>query len=325
MGRDEHPIAVVLGYAAAGLALLAVWSTVARADWGSAPVVPRLNAPTKKALISTLRRGVKLGNRPNVFSKIGDSISQSPAFLQGLGCGQWRLGRYSGLRPEIAYFARRGLPGRSSECGARANSFSRNSAATLFFRTSSWPLSTGDTPDPLCGPGETPLDCEFRLDKPAFALILLGTNDVTVGHANNGDPLASFTANIDRIVSTARSLGVAPILSTIPPRTDSAVAEASTEELNAGLWRLAATRHVPLINLWRALNPLPNHGITPDFLHLTVSGSPGCPSPCDPNGCVPSCRAANFTTAGLQYGSNVRNLITLQTLRRLSRAVPGRR
>ena len=245
----------MLGCAAAGLALLAVWSTVARADWGSAPVVPKLNAPTKKALISTLRRGAKLGNRPNVFSKIGDSISQSPAFLQGLGCGQWQLDRHSGLRPAIAYFARRRLPGRSSECGARSNSFSRNSAATLVFRTSGWPLSSGDNPDPSCAVNETPLACEIRLDRPAYALILLGTNDVTIGQSLHGDPLADFLHNMDAIVSTARSLGVAPVLSTIPPRTDTAAAEASTEELNAGLWKLAAARHVPLINLWRATEP----------------------------------------------------------------------
>ena len=148
---------------------------------------------------------------------------------------------------------------------------------------------------------------------------------LTIGQSLHGDPLADFLHNMDAIVSTARWLGVAPVISTIPPRTDTAAAEASTEELNAGLWNLAATRHVPLINLWRALNPLPNHGIVSDDLHLSVSGWPGCASPCNPNTCAPNCRAANFTTAGLEYGSDMRNLITLQTLRRLSRAVAGLR
>jgi hypothetical protein len=130
---------------------------------------------------------------------------------------------------------------------------------------------------------------------------------------------------MSQIVSTARALGVIPILTTIPPRNDTAAAEASTEEANAALWQLAADRHVPLINLWRAIAPLPNHGLTADRLHLSVSGWPTCASPCDPNTCAPACRAANFTTAGLAYGNDTRNLITLRALRRLSLIVPAPR
>jgi hypothetical protein len=303
---------------------LALGASGARADWTAAPVVPRLDNATKHKAIATFRKGSKRGNRANVFAKVGDSLSQTPAFLEGLGCDQWVPGKFSGLRPTVSYFAAHRLQGKSSQCG-RVNSFSRNSAATLTFRPSVWAISAGDTVDPSCLPAESPLGCEIRLTRPAYAVILLGTNDVTIGQAFNGDPVPQLVANMSQIVSSARRLGVIPILTTIPPRNDIAAAEASTEEANAGLWQLAADRHVPLINLWRAILPLPNHGVTSDKLHLTVSGWPTCASPCDPNTCAPACRAANFTSAGLQYGNDMRNLITLQTLRRVAALVSRKR
>jgi hypothetical protein len=314
---QRHRGALLLGLACAAVISLAIGAPGARADWSTAPVVPKLDRATKHRAISVLRRGAKLGNRPNVFAKVGDSLSQTPAFLEGLGCGQWVAGKNAALRPTVSHFAARRLQGTSSQC-ARVNSFSRNSAATLVFRPSIWAISPGDTTDASCLAGESPLACEIRLDRPAYAFILLGTNDITIGQAFNGDPVPQLTSNMSQIVSTTRQLGVVPVLSTIPPRNDTPAAEASTEAANAALWHLARDRHVPLINLWRAIVPLPNHGLTADRLHLSVSGWPTCASPCDPNTCAPACRAGNFTAAGLRYGNDMRNLITLRTLRRLS-------
>jgi hypothetical protein len=319
---ERHPGVLLLKMLCAAVIAVAVCTPVARADWASAPAVPRLDKATKHKAIATFRRGSKRGNRPNVFAKVGDSLSQSPAFLEGLGCRQWVLGKHSALRPTISFFAAHRLQGTSSQC-ARVNSFSRNSAATLVFRPSVWAISAGDTTDPSCLPQESPLACELRLTRPAYAVILLGTNDVTIGQMFNGDPVPQYVANMSQIVSATRALGVVPILTTIPPRNDTAAAEASTEEANAALWQLAGDRHVPLINLWRAIAPLPNHGLTSDRLHLSVSGWPTCASPCDPNTCAPLCRAANFTSAGLQYGNDTRNLITLRTLKRVAAITTG--
>jgi hypothetical protein len=321
---ERHLGATLLTLVCAAAVSLAVGATDARADWTAAPAVAKIDKATKHKAITTLRRGSRLGNRANVLAKVGDSLSQSPAYLQGLGCGQWAPGRYSGLRSTVNYFSARQLHGKSSEC-TRVNSFSRNSAATRVLRPSSWAINPGDTADPSCLPQESPLVCEIRLDRPAYVVILLGTNDVTIGQIVQGDPVPQYVANISQIVSTSRHLGVVPIVTTVPPRNDSAAAEASTEEANAGLWQLAADRHVPLINLWRAIVPLPNHGLTSDKLHLSVSGGQGCASPCDPNTCAPACRAANFTSAGLAYGNDMRNLITLRTLRRITLAVATRR
>jgi hypothetical protein len=108
------------------------------------------------------------------------------------------------------------------------------------------------------------------------------------------------------------------VLTTIPPRSGDE-AENSVERLNAALYRLAARRGVALLNLWRALAPLPNAGLAADGLHLSVYGGPDCVGPCDPNTCAPACEPANFTPAGLGYGADARNLVTVALLRRLSR------
>jgi GDSL-like Lipase/Acylhydrolase family len=314
MGRILCPIAAALVSLACAGATLAVSPMNARADWLAAPVVPKLGGATAQKLVATRRRGSNLGNRADVFAKVGDSISASPAFLQSLGCGQWRPGRYGGLRATVRYFSATKLPGASSQCG-RSNSFSRNSAATRAMTPSLWAIDPHADPSrPPCLADESPLACEIRLDRPAYAVFLFGTNDVSIALGFGSDPVPDYVANMDRIVSIARGLGVVPILTTLPPRGDSAAAEAMTERMNHGLWQVATTRHVPLINLWRALVALPNRGLATDNLHLSVSGSPGCAA---------RCFAADFTRSGLRYGSDVRNLITLRTLARLSRLTAG--
>jgi hypothetical protein len=300
--------------------LAALTAPTAMADWKAAPVIPRLDAGARTQLSITLRRGRALGNRRDVLAKVGDSISWSPAFLQPLGCGQSRLAGHRALRSTIRLFSRRPLPGKSVECAA-VNSLSRASAATKPLMPSSWPLQPGGADNPACSSTETPLACEIRVVRPAYALILLGTNDVTYGNIFNADPLPEFLADMRAIVRSTRRRGVVPVLSTLPPRTDTS-AETTTERLNAGLVPLADALHAPLINLWRALAPLPQAGLF-DGIHLSVSGWPGCAAPCDPSFCEPSCFAANFGPAGLRYGSDRRNLITLLTLRRLAVAVPG--
>jgi GDSL-like lipase/acylhydrolase family protein len=295
---------------------------MAQADWKSGPIVPRLDARTEKQLRITLRRGKARGNRPDVLAKVGDSITQSAAFLEPLGCGQWRLGAHRALRSTIRLFSARRLPGHSRECGS-VNSFSRDSAAALLQRTSSWAIGPGDTEDPACTPAESPFACEIRLTHPAYAVILLGTNDVTIGNLLGGDPVPDYLANMRTLIRTSWQLGVVPILNTVPPRTDTAQNEETTERLNGGLVALAGSLHVPVINLWRGISRLPGLGLW-DTVHLNVSGWPRCASACDPNQCAPNCFAANFNRAGLRYGSDTRNLITLLTLRRLAAVATGR-
>jgi hypothetical protein len=284
-------------------------------------VVPKLGGKVRARTVATLRRGERLGNRANVFAKVGDSLSQSAAFAQGLGCGRWKGGAHRKLRSAVRLFARRELPGTSTYCN-RVNSFSRDSAATDAGKIAHWALEPGASAGPGCRAREAPLVCEIRITRPAYAVILFGTNDVVFAAALGADPLPGFISNMNRIVAAARSRGVVPILSTIPPRIDDPPAEALVEELNDGVTRLARSRGVPLVNLWRAVMPLPNSGISSDGIHLSLYGGPQCIRVCNPNTCAPGCQPANLTPAGLEYGYNIRNFLTVATLGRLSSARP---
>jgi hypothetical protein len=297
----------------------------AAAGWKKAPVVPKIDKGSRAKLLVTLQRGWRLGNRANVFAKVGDSLTESAAFAQGMGCRRWVPGRFKRLRPGIRHFSARGLPGTSTYCPG-VNSFSRNSAATKGGKTSYWPLQVGAAEDPSCASYESPLVCEVRLTRPAYALILLGANDLALAKGIPGaDPLPGFLSNMDQIVRSTRALGVAPILTTLPPRTFTPEDAAAGERVNAGLHRLAVKRRVPLMNLWRALAPLPNSGLASDRVHLSLFGGPECLDVCDPNTCAPGCQPASFTRAGLGYGYNVFNLSTALLLDRLVKLSRERR
>lgn len=311
----------VLGPLACAAALLSACGSSsespdpASAAWQSAPVVPRIDGELAQAARKTLRRGSARGNRRTVFAKLGDSLTQAPAFLQQAGCGPLPD---SAPASTVSLFRRTSLPGGSAECG-RVNSFSRNSASALVFRPAVWAVESGGSTDPECRPSETPLACEVRLIRPSYALVLFGTNDVTIMAAAGGDSSEDYLQAMASITRELRRRGVVPILTTIPPRTDDADAERLTELFNAGLVRLASEMRVPLINLWRALEPLPNHGISSDDLHLSLYGGPECTGLCDPRACSPACSSVEFGPEGLRYGYNKRNLVTIRALRRLER------
>jgi len=99
-----------------------------------------------------------------------------------------------------------------------------------------------------------------------------------------------------QVVQETIDAGVIPILSTFPG--------------NLGFWnhtilynqivvRIALDNDIPLINLWLALEALPNHGLEPDGFHL---------------GETPYGTACVLTDPYLQNGFPVRNLVTMQTL-----------
>ncbi|HEY5920234.1 MAG TPA: SGNH/GDSL hydrolase family protein, partial [Kofleriaceae bacterium] len=70
---------------------------------------------------------------------------------------------------------------------------------------------------------------------------------------------------------------------------------------------IAQGRGIPLVDLHRDMAPLPNRGLSSDGIHPSVS----------PNG------ACVLTSAGLAYGYNVRNLISVEALARVRAALTG--
>ena len=179
------------------------------------------------------QRGLLMGNDPHGFSKVGDCHSTNPYFLADYdnGPGGYNLGQYADLQLTIAYFG---------------GSFGRTSLAAK------QGLSTAGVLAPLwadwkqCESNETPLDCEFRLHHPGFALISLGTNEAYDVKLDK----APFEGRLRRIIEHSIDQGVVPILST---KADN---DEGDHYINFVTAKLAMEYELPLWNFWRAMQTL---------------------------------------------------------------------
>jgi hypothetical protein len=184
--------------------------------------------------------GLSQGNNPHAFSKIGDCNSEPPFFLAKFDRGEYDLGPYGSLQPVIEHFA---------------GSFDRNSAA-VWTGNHVWALFDATWSNPaLCQPGEIPLACEFRIQKPSIALIRLGTNEA--GNA------ALFEENMRRVITFALEHGTIPVLGTKADRLE------DSDAMNALIRDLAAEYGVPLWDFSAAADQVPARGLMPDGFHLT--------------------------------------------------------
>jgi uncharacterized protein YraI len=231
------------------------------------------------------RAGQKLGNHANVFSKVGDSITASQYFLLPIGQGHYQLGAYTQLQKVIDYFS--AAPARDGR-----NSFENPSLAAHDGWSTSTVLNPAEAWSQVCQPGETPLTCEYRVVKPAVALIMLGTNDMAV---NTPDV---FKSNLSGIVQTTIDNGIIPILSTVPYHEGY---DAAVPVFNQIIVDTANAYRIPLWDFHRVLEMLPNHGLV-DGTHPTP------PSNGDLN------LAADFSPVNLSYGYTLRNLTALYAL-----------
>lgn len=207
-------------------------------EWKNLPAIPTLSA---KAL-AVFEAGQAKGNDPHVFSKVGDCEASAVWFLANFEAGSkdYKLGPYSDLQEVITYFA---------------GSFNRTSlAAKQGFNAASL-LSNFWTDRSKCKNDETPLGCEYRLSKSSFAFIIIGTNDVS--------RKKSFETNLRAVIEFSMGQGVVPILVTKADNVEGDYA------LNATIAKLALEYDMPLWNFWSTVQPLPNHGLQEDKIHLT--------------------------------------------------------
>ena len=226
--------------------------------------------------------GKALGNRADAFSLVGDSNTDNPAFLAPFDQGNYDLGPYGDLELTIHYFK---------------GSFSRHSPAAV------GGFSTAKVLDPAnagggCASGETPLACEYRLQKPSVALILLGTGDQ---HA-----WSTFEGRYRQIIEYTMKQGIVPVLITKADDLEFTEDKGPSGFINGVIVRLSQEYDVPLLNLRQAVDPLPNRGCKPDGFHYNTP---------------PDGQSANFTGDHLNYGFNMRNLTALQMLDALRRYV----
>ena len=250
---------------------------------GSSAGVP--SAGAIRGVREIYQRGQQMGNNPNAFTKVGDSISTNLESYDAIGRGIYNLGGFASLQTVIDRFGSGGF-----------NSFLHVSAAAGPGWTTTIALDPAFRNPALCKAEESPLECELGRSKPSVAIIQLGTNDVQYLGAGQ------FGANLDKIVDIAVARGVIPVLTTIPYRTGY---ESQTEEFNSVIRSVASRRGVPLMDLKRAFDGLGNGGVSADGIH------PSLP----PGGYSDTANFGNNEALGSGY--TTRNLLVLQTLERL--------
>jgi hypothetical protein len=250
---------------------------IAEIDLAAYPLIPEIGAYAQAVYLA----GLEQGNNPHTFVKVGDCMTHNDYFLIPIGEDNYDLGEYAGLQTTIDNFIAEDLNSFSRESQAAAGGF--NSASIL---DSLWA-----NPE-FCEAGESPLECEFRHMTPSVALIMFGTNDVFYLPENQFD---YFMRSI--VVETLHN-GTLPVLSTFPHRPEFPEKSILFNQIVANI---ATEYELPMINLWLALESLPNQGVDPvDTTHMTT--------PAD------SAAVCYFIGENLEAGFTVRNLLTLQTL-----------
>ncbi len=206
--------------------------------WQEWPVIPTLSARAQLLLKS----GLLKGNAARAFAKVGDCETSTDWFLTDFDRGSrfYDLGPYTTLQKVIEYYA---------------GSFQRKSAASARGFTAASALTTMWADPKVCQVNETPLACEYRLQKPAVVFIMLGTNDV-----NHKD---TFEANLRKILEQTMERSILPVLVTKADNLE------GDQVLNRTMAKLAYEYDLPVWNYWLAVQALPDKGLQPDGAHLT--------------------------------------------------------
>ncbi len=203
-----------------------------------------------ESITPIFERGQARGYAPNSLSKVGDSVSADPTYLEIMGNDEPILGAYDHLLPTVDYFVDAAIqPSVAAKIGL--------SSYVVF--DPFWADKT------LCQANESPLQCEYRLKQPSFAFIMFGANDVlSMTYEEYGEQL-------EQIVQETLALDIVPILSTFSTHPEHPYHE---QALAFNLKVLEVARHhdLPLINLWSATRALPDYGLERDHIHMKQSG-----------------------------------------------------
>jgi hypothetical protein len=208
-------------------------------SWQDMPVIPTISERTKQIYLNGQQAR---GNTPRAFSKVGDCESSPSWFLGDFdkGTNYYNLGDHKNLRQVITNF-------QGSYARVSLAAKSGFSAAAVFA-----PLWANPE---FCRTSESPLACEYRLHKPSYAFIMLGTNDYL-------QPVA-FEDQLRSIVRYSINNGVVPILATKADNLE------KDNSINASIVKVAIEFDVPLWNYWAAVKDLPGSGLQEDKVHLT--------------------------------------------------------
>jgi hypothetical protein len=132
-------------------------------------------------------------------------------------------------------------------------SFSRESAVRRGLHT--WAVLDPMWAGGACQPGETMLECEFRVQNPSVLIIHLGSNDAGIPDATN--------RNFREIVEFCMTNGVIPILGTKADRHE------GSNINNEMIRQLAYEYNLPLWDFDTVAATIPGKGLAEDGVHMT--------------------------------------------------------
>ncbi len=241
-----------------------------------------LHSPMSPAVVARLSSVLSATTgQKDVFAKVGDSITVDTNFLDCYAGTDVMLDTESALEPTRTWF-------NQTAVSASNTSFDRTTLSAAV----GWSAGSAIAGSP------TPIEQEVSAINPAFAVVMFGTNDTSaIG-------FWTFEKSLRGVVDQLLGLGVVPLLSTIPPRSDSTTMNALVPEMNAIIRAVAQYRQIPYMDYWQTLNTLPAYGLAGDGIHPQVYSGP--------HGCW-------LTPPALQYGCNQRNRVTLESLDRVRR------
>ncbi len=269
---------------------------------GAPELLPRYTtdltySPLTKAIARRLRAIAELNQdflHDDVFIKAGDSITVATQFMTCFAGNNIKLAQNADLASDIGLFKMGDADGTSP--------FDRASVAAKVGWSADGVLAPAGLPP---DPSVSWLNTEFANVFPRYALVMFGTNDVY------SRSIVTFESSMMTIVDDLVGQGVIPILSSVPPNDgtspDAMAANQRVPTFNAVVRAIAQARQLPFIDFWKELEPLPLHGLGPDGVHPAAALS----GPCD------------LTNVGLQYGYNVRNLLSMRSLARVHGVVAG--
>jgi uncharacterized protein YraI len=243
---------------------------------------PSVAGKISQRAIQIYRQGIQRGNSPNVFSKVGDSITANQPFLAVFHSRKYDLASYAYLQPTIDYYY---------------DSFGRNSLAASSAFNAAAVLSSIWADTSVCQPNESPLECEYRINRPSIAIIMLGSVDMQLYSASE------YEGYMNSIVQNTINHGVIPVLTTFPNRQDFHWNE--SVEFNDIIRRIASREQIPLIELRDPALALPDSGVKEDKYHLTQKDSD----------------QIAFNQDEYQWALPLRDLLTLQMLDTIRRSV----
>lgn len=211
--------------------------------WREWPVVPTLSSRALNIIQSALKNPAL---DPHVFSKVGDCQFTTATFLAGYVKGDYSVPE--GLEATTHYF---------KESMARDSITAWNG---LGINSVLNPLFAAGAGYKECYLNETPLDCELRTRRPAVVLVSMGTN---------WKPYAeiTFEDNLRQVVDKILATGALPILATKADNIE------KDWKLNLANAKVAYDYDLPLVNVWRSVQSLPNNGLcAPNNVYLTGNG-----------------------------------------------------